>query len=218
MPPDTVLNRDHLDVAGLAVPRETVERLRIYVEALERWQAVHNLVGAGTLSDIWERHIADSAQLVTLFPTARRWLDLGSGAGLPGLVIAILLGRRENTAVTLVESNQKKCAFLREAIRLTGAPAQLYCERIESVVKRWSEPVDVVTARAVAPLPVLCGYVERLVAGGAVAVFHKGRRFDAELRSARQIWDIDLVRHPSRTGEGSVVEIRRLSRREKGHA
>jgi 16S rRNA (guanine527-N7)-methyltransferase len=204
-------------ILGLAVPRETMDRLIAYVAVLKRWQSAHNLVGPGTLDDIWRRHIADSAQLVALFPDARRWLDLGSGAGFPGLVIAILLHGRPGAAVGLVESNQKKCAFLREAIRVTGAPAEVCCERIESVVKRWSEPVDVVTARALAPLAILCGYVERLVASGAIAVFHKGRGFDMELRDARQIWDIDLVQHPVRGG-GSIVEIRRLGRREKEHA
>ncbi len=204
--------------SGLAVSHDALERLESFVALLERWQAIHNLVGPGTLEDVWERHIADSAQLVDLFSKARRWLDLGSGAGFPGLVIAILLREVEGASVTLVESNQKKCAFLREAVRVTGAPAEVLCERIESVAKRWAEPLDVVTARALAPLPALCTFVEPLLDRGAVAVFHKGRAFDAEIREARQIWDIDLVEHESRVGEGTLVEIRRLRRRDGGDA
>ena len=201
--------------SGLAVSRDALERLESFVALFERWQALHNLVGPGTLENLWERHIADSAQLVDLFPKARRWLDLGSGAGFPGLVIAILLRGVEDASVTLVESNQKKCAFLREAVRVTGAPAVVLCARIESVVKQWAEPLDIVTARALAPLPALCAFVEPLLERGAIAVFHKGRAFDAEIRAARQIWDIDLVEHESRAGEGTLVEIRRLQRRDR---
>jgi 16S rRNA (guanine527-N7)-methyltransferase len=201
--------------SGLAVSREALERLTSFVALLERWQEIHNLVGSGTLEDVWDRHIADSAQLVAFFPKARRWLDLGSGAGFPGLVIAILLRGVEGASVTLVESNQKKCAFLREAVRVTGAPAEVLCARIELVVKRWAESLDVVTARALAPLPTLCTFVEPLIERGAVAVFHKGRGFEDEIREARQTWDIDLAEHESRVGEGALVEIRRLRRRDR---
>lgn len=202
---------------GFAASRDAQEQLTTFVALLEKWRRVHNLVGRDTLDEVWDRHIADSAQLVELAPDARRWLDLGSGAGFPGLVIAILIRDRESAQVDLVESNQKKCAFLREAVRATSAPAIVHAERIESVVKRWLAPIDAVTARALAPLSVLCGYVESLVARGAVAFFHKGRGFERELGEARQLWDIDLVQHAGR-GEGSIVEIRRLIRREKGHA
>ena len=202
---------------GFAVSSDVLDRLQSFVALLEKWQRVHNLVGPDTLDEVWERHIADSAQLAMLAPDAQRWLDLGSGAGFPGLVVAILIRARGDAFVDLVESNQKKCAFLREAIRITGAPAAVRCERIESVVKRWSAPVDVVTARALAPLPILCAYAEGFITRGAVALFHKGRGFESELADARQLWDIDLVQHSSR-GEGSIVEIRRLTRREKGHA
>jgi 16S rRNA (guanine527-N7)-methyltransferase len=201
--------------SGFAVSHDAIERLESFVALLDRWQEIHNLVGPGTLEDVWERHIADSAQLVDLFPKARRWLDLGSGAGFPGLVIAILLRGVDGASVTLVESNQKKCAFLREAVRVTGAPAEVICARIESVVKRWAPPLDVVTARALAPLPTLCTFVEPLLERGAVAVFHKGRAFDVEFREARKIWDIDLVEHESRIGEGVLIEIRRLQRRDR---
>jgi len=215
MRPDTVHDAEEA-LSGLTVSRETMDRLAAYVALLRRWQSIHNLVAPATLDEVWSRHIADSAQLVALFPAAARWLDLGSGAGLPGLVVAILIQGRPGAWVGLVEANHKKCAFLREAIRATGAPAEVYCARIESVVKQWTKPVDVITARALAPLPALCGFVAPLVAHGAVAVFHKGRNFEAELREASQTWDIDLVQHPSREGDGRIVEVRRLSRREKG--
>ena len=215
MRPDTTPEAEEA-LAGITVSRETMDRLAAHVALLRRWQPIHNLVAPDTLDEVWSRHIADSAQLVALFPDAARWLDLGSGAGFPGLVVAILIREWPGAWVGLVEANHKKCAFLREAIRTTGAPAEVYCARIESVVKRWNKPVDVITARALAPLPVLCGFVAPLVAQGAVAVFHKGRNFEAELREASQTWDIDLVQHPSRGGEGRIVEIRQLSRREKG--
>ena len=113
------------------VSRETAERLAAYVALLRKWQRAENLIAPSTLPAIWRRHVADSAQLVALFPEARRWLDLGSGAGFPGLVVAILGAEHADTAVHLVESNRKKCAFLRQAIRETGAPAIVHEGRIE---------------------------------------------------------------------------------------
>ena len=132
----------------LDVSRETIERLEVYVALLRRWQPAQNLVSPKTLDQIWRRHIADSAQLMAMFPSVLRWADLGSGAGLPGMVTAILLAGRAGAAVHLVESNQRKCAFLRTAIRETGAPAVVHEGRIESVLKQWREPVDYVSARA----------------------------------------------------------------------
>lgn len=202
-------------LAGVVdVSRETIERLQLYVDLLRRWQPAQNLVSPKTLDQIWRRHIADSAQLVALFPHARRWIDLGSGGGLPGLVTAILLTGRDGATAHLVESNQRKCAFLRTVIRETGAPATVHEGRIESVVKQWRDPVDRISARALASLTDLLELSEPLLAGGARAAFHKGEDFDAELAEASKSWTVNLVRHKSMIDAGSsVVEILGAARR-----
>jgi 16S rRNA (guanine527-N7)-methyltransferase len=199
----------------LDVPRETLERLDRYVELLRKWQRAHNLVAPGTLDRVWERHIFDSAQLVALFPNALRWMDLGSGAGLPGLVIAILLTGRPNAHVQLVESDLSKSAFLRAAIRDTGAPAEVHSVRIESLLSQKQGPIDVVTARALAPLERLVPMVEKLIAAGARAAFLKGRDLDAELAALdRAGWEIKFDSHPSRSApDGRIIEIREARRR-----
>src|SRR5205807_2447363 len=131
---------------------ETVERLDQYVAHLLAWQARINLIAPSTVSELWTRHIADSLQLLDLAPNARIWVDVGSGAGLPGLVIGCALSDRPGAIVHLVESNAKKAAFLREAVRVTGAAAVVHAERMEDFVKRWEGPLDIVCARAVAPI------------------------------------------------------------------
>ncbi len=115
------------------VSRETSQRLDVLVDELWRWQTIKNLVGPGTLAEVWTRHIADSLQLLAIEPQARRWVDLGSGAGFPGLVLAIALAERAGAHVHLVESNARKCAFLRDVARLAGAPATIHEARIEAV-------------------------------------------------------------------------------------
>lgn len=189
-------------------------RLERYVELLRRWQPAQNLISPKTLDQIWRRHIADSAQLVALFPKGRRWLDLGSGAGLPGIVTAILLSDETDVKVHLVESNQRKCAFLRTVIRETGAPALVHEGRIESVLKRWADPVDYVSARALASLSVLLDLAEPVLRAGAVAAFHKGEDFDGELAEASKSWSLNLIRHKSMIDDDStIVEIRQAERR-----
>lgn len=201
----------------LPVSRETLARLEAYVALLRRWQPAQNLVSPKTLGEVWQRHIADSAQLVALLPNVLRWVDLGSGAGLPGMITAILLTGREGTLVHLVESNQRKCAFLRSVIRETGAPAIVHEGRIESVLKQWREPVDYISARALASLTDLLDLAEPLFAAGTRAAFHKGGDFDAELAEASKSWSLDLVRHKSMIDRDStIVEIlgaKRLSSR-----
>ncbi|ADZ68517.1 16S rRNA (guanine(527)-N(7))-methyltransferase RsmG [Polymorphum gilvum] len=182
-------------LAGVAsVSRETAERLRIYVDLLLRWQPAQNLIAPSTIPEIWRRHVADSLQPHLCLPEARRWVDLGSGAGFPGVVTAILLADKPGAHVYLVESNQRKAAFLRTALRETGAPGTVLAQRIESVAERWSHgPVDAVSARALAPLVDLCRYSRAFLAQGAVAVFHKGREFRREIDEASHTWSFDLV-------------------------
>jgi len=194
------------------VSRGTGETLQRYVALLARWQRSHNLVGPGTLSEVWTRHIADCAQLVLLKPAARVWVDLGSGAGLPGLVVAMLLADRPGTAVHLIESDRRKCAFLRAAIRETGAPAEVHDGRIDSVLQQWTAPVDCVTARALARLSELCRLAAPLIARGAVGLFHKGQDLEVEYREAARYWELDASIHASLlAGGGSIVELRHLT-------
>ncbi len=200
------------------VSRETGERLAAYVALLRKWQKADNLVSAATLGDVWRRHVADSAQLVALYPEARRWLDLGSGAGLPGLIVAILLTGAPGAKVHLVESNRRKCAFLRQAIRETGAPAAVHEGRAEAVLSEWTEPVDRISARALASLSVLLGLAEPLMSAGVPAAFHKGQDFVREISEATQSWDFDLVKHVSRVGEGGMIlDVSHLRRKASHH-
>lgn len=199
-----------LSLAGLDdVSRETFDRLTRYVDLLARWQARTNLIAGSTLADVWIRHIADSAQLVALFGGARVWLDLGSGAGLPGLIIAILLGDRGGH-VHLVESDGKKAAFLREAIRVAPAPATVHQGRVEDVLPGWKTPADIVTARALAPLDRLLE-MAALLPFRTRAVFPKGRDYQREIDQAAKSWDFDLVKHKSRIQDDAVIlEITRF--------
>jgi 16S rRNA (guanine527-N7)-methyltransferase len=165
------------------VSRETEERLAVYVDLLGRWRKITNLISESTFSEVWLRHIADSAQLLKLAPSARRWVDLGSGAGFPGLVVAIQLADQPGALVHLIESDQRKCAFLREVARATGAPAHVHAARIESISPGSLTPVDAVTARALAPLPILLGFAKIWISQGAVGIFPRGRTSEAQLRA-----------------------------------
>ncbi len=187
------------------VSRETLDRLKAYVALLARWQGAINLVGQDSLADVWRRHIQDSAQLASLVPpSAREIVDLGSGAGLPGLVLAVLLDR----PVHLVESAGKKASFLREAARATGAPATVHNARIEAVAPF---AADVVTARALAPLDKLLGYAARFAHDDTVFLFLKGAKAAQELTDAAKTRTMQVVRHPSLTDEeGTILEIRNV--------
>jgi len=209
MQPETLPGLEALR-ALLPVSRETYERLATLVGLVKKWQRAENLVAASTLDTIWTRHVADSAQLVALFPQIRHWLDLGSGGGFPGLVTAILLNGSDNGMVHLVESNARKCAFLRTAARETGAPATIHHGRIEDILAGWTAPVEAISARALAPLPVLFQLAGRFMAPECPAMFFKGVDYRNEIDEVSQSWDCDLVIHPSRISEGSVIlEVRR---------
>ena len=184
-------------LAGLSAA--CVTRLHLYVDLLQRWQRTINLVAPSTLPDAWSRHVIDSLQVQAAVPDARRWLDLGSGGGFPGLVTAILLAEQPGAAVHLVESDKRKAAFLRTVSRETGAPATIHAERIEHFTAWFDEPLDAVSARGLAPLAELVSYAEKYLLRGAVGVFPKGQAAEAELTEAARDPRFRFASVPSRT-------------------
>lgn len=193
------------------VSRETTARLDAFVALLRTWQAKTNLVAPSTLDTLWSRHVADSLQLLSLAPTAKNWIDLGSGGGFPGMVIAAALEPTAN--IHLVESNGKKAAFLREATRVTGAPARIHAQRIEQFSQQFQGDVDVVTARALAPMTELLGYVAPLLKTGAQALLLKGQDVADELTQAAKYWRIEHALKPSQTDpDARIVIVRHLER------
>lgn len=196
-------------IAAAGVSRETAARLDIFVDELERWSGTLNLVSRSDLPHLWSRHVGDSLQLLSLLPPGcPRMIDLGSGGGFPGLVLAIASG----VPVDLVEADQRKAAFLREAARRSAAPATVHTGRAEHVR---IEPAPVITARALASLPALLEMAAPLLAPGGRCLFLKGAQADAELTLAAAEWHMHVDRIPSRTGVGGVIlqfsEIRRVS-------
>jgi 16S rRNA (guanine527-N7)-methyltransferase len=197
------------------VSRETEARLDRYLELLREWQAKTNLVAPSTLPQLWTRHVADSLQLLSLAPSAKIWVDLGSGGGFPGVVLACALAETDGARVHLTERNAKKAAFLREALRITGAPGVVHLAEIRHTVDRFAGPVDCVTARALAPLNQLIGFAEPLVQKGAKALFLKGQDVEVELTESTRYWNIEPKLIPSRTGgQGWIVELGRIERRD----
>ena len=175
---------------------------------LVKWQAKTNLVAPGTLEAFWRRHVLDSLQVLPLAGPARFWVDLGSGGGFPGMAIAIAHADKGDRRHVLVDSNAKKCAFLREVARQTDVRAEIRNERIEQVVDRLTaagELPDIVTARALAPLPKLLTWSAPLLARGGRAIFHKGRDFQKELDDCHGLWRFDLVKHASLVEADSVL-------------
>ena len=201
---------------GDGVLPETRERLILYEAILRRWQKAHNLVSASTLPELWTRHFADSWQLGQLAPLDCRWLDIGSGAGFPGVVVALAMRQSSGSGhVELVETNPRKLAFLREVVRETGAPASVHAIAIEKADHLHALDIGVVTARAFADLARLCGLAKPFVDKGAVALFPKGQDIDAELTEATKYWNIKYHSFPSRTAaDSAILLIEGLSRRD----
>jgi 16S rRNA (guanine527-N7)-methyltransferase len=196
------------------VSRETEARLDRYIALLAEWQAKTNLVAPSTLPNLWTRHISDSLQLLSLAPSAKSWVDLGSGGGFPGVVLACALAETPGASIHLVERIAKKAAFLREAIRVTGTPGTVHLADIGDSVDRIADTIDCVTARALAPLHQLIGFAEPWVRKGAKALFLKGQDVDAELTEATKYWNIEPKLHSSRTGgHGWIVELGSIERR-----
>ena len=184
---------------GEGVSRETEERLGIYCELLKKWNPRINLVAGGTIQDAAHRHFADSVQIGHLATSWERWVDLGSGGGFPGLVVGCMFPESE---VILVESDRRKCLFMETVIREVGIKARTINERIACVPELRA---DVVSARALAPLDVLLGFMLRHASSNGVGLFLKGRGYRTELEQARQRWTFDHETVQSRTQEDSAI-------------
>jgi 16S rRNA (guanine527-N7)-methyltransferase len=178
------------------VSRETLTRLDLYVALLAKWRRTINLISDATFTEVWTRHIADSAQLLSLAPSALTWVDMGSGAGFPGLILAMQLADHPGACIHLIESDQRKAAFLREAARVTGAVARIHSLRVEEATQEIVGPVDAVTARALAPLPRLLGLSKIWLEQGATGVFPRGRTEDMGIEelSDYQKYEFDFPR------------------------
>lgn len=200
---------------GKSVSRETRERLEAFGALFLKWSKVINLVAPSTVAELWSRHIEDSLQIYSLSPGAQRWIDLGSGGGFPGIVTAICLAEVGDGWVHLVESNNKKAAFLRTALQETGARGSVHALRIETAPDSLGY-CDRVSARALAELDVLCEFIEpwTIRNPNLHAFLHKGRDYRREVEVSRRRWNLDLVEHPSAVEKDSVIlEISDLSRK-----
>ena len=193
--------------AVVDVSRETIERMAIHHRLLEQWNPRINLVSRTSLAEAWHRHFADSAQLWRFRPPdARRWLDLGSGAGFPGLVIAAIAAERApGLHIRLVESDQRKAVFLRAVIHAANLSATVHDMRVEALPPL---AADVVSARALARLPTLLGFAQKHRAAAGICLFPKGETVHNEIAEARRDWRFDAVLHPSLTDpRAAIVEI-----------
>lgn len=202
-----------LSVGSVNVSRETFDALRAYEALVRRWTPAINLVSKASVDDLWQRHIADSAQVFAAIgtETARNWVDLGSGGGFPGLVVAVLAKElRPDLRVTLVESDLRKATFLRQAAQALSLSVTVHSFRIEALAP---QNADILSARALAPLSDLLAHAERHLRKGGIAVFPKGARFAAELDDARKLWAFDVDAQPSLSdSEAAILVIRNIHR------
>ena len=182
-------------------------QLEIYESLLRRWQAKINLVSSATLDEIWLRHFADSAQIHAVAPHIRCWADLGSGAGFPGLVTALLLKSTPDAVVHLIESDQRKAGFLRAVSRETGAPTVIHAERIERAMPTLADQIEGVSARALAPLSRLVQLAEAPLKKGAIGVFLKGEEWRDELTAVEALGSLSCESADSRTRKGARVVV-----------
>lgn len=204
--------------AATNVSRETLSRLKTYAAMLEDWNARQNLVAQGTLKDLWRRHFWDSAQLLPLIPeTATNLVDLGAGAGFPGLVLAAMLRDKPQFRTVLYEATGKKCRFLESVADRIGLNVEIRNARIEQAAL---EPFDLVVARALAPLPLLFEYAQRFWAPSTLGLFLKGRNVDVELTDAHKSWKFTIQRYPSASDPSGVIlkltDIRHAANRTDG--
>lgn len=196
---------------GIDVSRETFERLKAFETLVQKWTTRINLVSKGDRGHIWSRHIVDSAQIVAVAPPFERWVDIGSGGGFPGIVVSIIAGEtRPDAKITMIESDQRKATFLRTAIRELHLDADVISDRIEQVP---SIQADVLSARALADLPVLLGFAKSHLREGGTALLLKGSNWRAEDERARLEWQYDCTPISSKTNpEAAILKIQGIQR------
>ncbi len=194
------------------ITAEVIERVQIYLDLLLEWRERMNLVGRSTLLDPWRRHILDSVQIFPLLPPGTKMVfDIGSGAGFPGLVLALMADATMSPYVKLIESDARKCSFLRQVISATGARASVINVRAENMTR---QPAEVVTARAVAPLPKLLEFATPLLGDRTVCLFLKGAKVEDELTQATRTWHMHVTRVASLSEPtGSVLKLQGIARR-----
>jgi 16S rRNA (guanine527-N7)-methyltransferase len=203
-------------LAIIGVNKRIEDRLAMYVGHLQRWRNVTNLMSEDAFSQVWTRHIADSAQLLWYAPTARRWIDVGSGAGFPGMVIAILLSETPGAEVHCIESNYRKCAFLQFVAREIVAPAVIHAERIELLDPSELPSLDAVTSRALAPLPRLVNYTYPWLSNGATGIFPCGRSAVMHIDGLAAASEFEVESFQNRLAlDAQIVRVRRRELRQK---
>ncbi|MBL4614427.1 MAG: 16S rRNA (guanine(527)-N(7))-methyltransferase RsmG [Magnetovibrio sp.] len=201
MTPEQFQDQTHVDV-------DVMDRLQAYANLLIKWQAKINLVGPATVPHVWQRHMLDSAQLSTFIPKDKKIVDFGSGAGFPGLVLACM---RPDLDVHLVESDQRKCAFLQEVNRTVGCGATVHNQRIETLAPL---EADIITSRALASLDKLLSFAQMHSLSTGICLFLKGKRWLEELTEAQKNWIMQVQNHPSRTDPaGMILELRECTHR-----
>lgn len=208
--------KNFMEVLGVNVSRETLDCFDRFTSLFQKWARTINLVAPSTKDNLWERHIADSAQIFRIAPGPKHWIDLGSGGGFPGVITAILLAEGGAGWVDMVESNHKKASFLRMAITETGARGAVHAIRIEDAQTKLPD-CDAISARALAELDRLIALAEPWAVRNPLlrCYFHKGRDYQQEIEKARGRWGFDLIVHQSAIEPDSVIlelaKIRRLS-------
>lgn len=200
-----------MDSVALNVSRETLEDLTRFHDLVLKWTVKINLISKSSASDLWSRHIWDSAQLVEFFPLAKSWLDIGSGGGFPGIVLAILAKHQmPERQITMVESDLRKCAFLRSVVRELSLNAKVLSRRIQAIPP---QSADIMSARALSDLPALLAFAERHLAPGGTALFLKGETWEKEVQTARESWSFALQAHKSKTNPAAaILEVKDIKR------
>ncbi len=202
-------------LGGVDVSRETIQNLEAFASLVEKWTLKINLIAKGSVADLWDRHVIDSVQLYRFAPKAyEKWVDLGSGGGFPGIIMAIIAQEKQASAhFTLIESDQRKSTFLRTAARELGLPVTVVAERIEESIPQGA---DVVSARALAPLSSLLPLAARHMGDGGICLLHKGKQAAQEVAEAENNWSFDLEDHASFTDpDARLLVIQRISARGK---
>ena len=202
------MRKTHIE---MNVSRETRDYLKVFIELVKKWNPVINLISKSSISDIWHRHLEDSAQIISLARLGAYWIDIGSGGGFPGIVVAIILRETaRETCVVLVESDSRKATFLRQAVVILGLNCKIHNARIESLDLPRAATVS---ARALAPLPKLLEFTERLVEEGGVCLLMKGQSYQEELDDARKSWSFDCnVTKSLTSANAAILEVRNIQR------